>query len=251
MKRVYDYLTGRNGVHVSSGFIADVDSSKNKKLTSNLLIVSEHLSDLTIAELLAKVFPDAVIVSPQVVVMGMQTSGKTSEILRLVFHYLIDNEHFTDDMGEALLKIFNTGEHMVTRRPTTVTFRKTPVGEIKIFLELDDKKAVFPGQPFDDIVNFVSTQSTQKEQVVFNEELKLMITGPNLPNCSFTDLPGMVTENMQISKMVDKYMRLPNVILVIVEPSTLEDFDTSLVAPKLRSVISIFFVVSLLKTFFD
>jgi len=68
------------------------------------------------------------------------------------------------------------------------------------------------------------------------------IAAPDLPSMTFTDLPGLITddravsdeEGMSIRKLVKKYMRKVSTTLVVVEPASTEDFETSQVAPLLK-----------------
>jgi hypothetical protein len=82
-----------------------------------------------------------------------------------------------------------------------------------------------------------------RDRRAFEEELRVKIAAPGLPNMCFTDLPGLVTddrevfdsaEGLTIRELVKRYMRRPQTTLVVVEPAATEDFDTSQVAPLLR-----------------
>lgn len=202
-------------------------------------------STATLSQLLTRIIPDADIHCPNVIIVGGQSSGKTKMIIGMVFHHLIKNSSFTNEMGEKLLKIFQTGEKMVTRRPTKIQFVKTNAGSpCKISLCLGKESADFAHPDFDRIVESVHVESLTKDGRAFGGELKVTIEAPGLPSMTFTDLPGLITEdravsdsdeeNMSIRKMVRKYMRKLNTTLVVVEPASTEDFETSQVVPLLR-----------------
>jgi hypothetical protein len=206
--------------------------------------VETDKATLTMAQLLTDIVPDADIHASNVIIVGGQSSGKTKMIISMVFHHLINHPAVTDDMGEKLLKLFRTGEKMVTRRPTTICFAKTPCGSpCQISLNFEEENANFDEPKFDDIVNRVHAESRVRDRRAFEEELRVKIAAPGLPNMCFTDLPGLVTddrevfdsaEGLTIRELVKRYMRRPQTTLVVVEPAATEDFDTSQVAPLLR-----------------
>jgi hypothetical protein len=88
---------------------------------SSVLASSQEMK-VTLPELLVKALPDVDLNAPNVLMIGEQSSGKTRLIISLLFYFLIDDPSFTNDMGLLLLKLFKTGNQMVTRRPTTVRF---------------------------------------------------------------------------------------------------------------------------------
>lgn len=65
----------------------------------------------TLAQKITNTFPDAAINSPNVVIVGAQNVGKTMLIISLVFHHLINEAFFSDDIGERLLKLLHTGTY--------------------------------------------------------------------------------------------------------------------------------------------
>lgn len=209
-------------------------------------ITNFDLSTATLGQLLAKVVPDADIHQPHVIIVGGQSSGKTKMVISMVFHHLIENPTVTDQMGEKLLKLFRTGEKMVTRRPTRIRFEKSePGATCQIILSFGDEVAFFDDPNFDTIVERIHGESMVRDGKAYQEELKVTIRAPGLPNMFFIDLPGLITDDREVSdvveggtttirKLVKQYMRAPNTTLVVVEPAATEDFDTSQVAPMLR-----------------
>jgi GTPase SAR1 family protein len=200
----------------------------------------------TLGQLMTRLIPDSEIHSANVIVVGSQSSGKTKMIISMVFHHLIENDStITDEMGEKLLRVFRTGEKMVTRRPTKVILKKTLPGSIcSISLQLNGEFAIYPEPAFDEIIDRIHSESLSRDGKAFFSELIVTIMEPGLPNITFTDLPGLITddrslsdvdpeEGMSIRKLVHKYMKHPSTTLVVVEPASIEDFETSHIAPLL------------------
>eukprot|EP01032_Pedospumella_encystans_P032112 gene32112-36254_t len=172
-------------------------------------------STATLSQLLTRIIPVANIHCPNVIIVGAQSSGKTKMVISMVFHHLIDNKSVTDEMGEKLLKIFRTGEKMVTRRPTKIQFLKTDAGSpCNIKLSLGAQSAQYAEPLFDQIIDGVHEESKTRDGRAFVGELVVTILAPDLPSMTFTDLPGLITEDreiadeedMSIRKMVKKYM---------------------------------------------
>lgn len=200
---------------------------------------------VTLAQKLTQIVPDADIRCPNVILVGSQTAGKTKMIISLVFFHLIDNKYFTDAMGEALLKLFQTGSRMVTRRPTTVVFSKTDLEECDITIALGDETVRFGDDArFDEILDMVIAQSVDQGSEAFEQELAIYISAPGLPNIEFTDLPGLITkdktladnEDLSMTKLIVNYMTRPNTTVVVVEPAAIEDLDTSHVSPLMKEI---------------
>lgn len=144
---------------------------------------------------------------PSIVVIGSQSSGKSSVLEAVVGH-------------EFLPK----GTNMVTRRPIELTLVNTP-----------DAKAEygeFPALGLGKITDFSQIQRTltdlnlavPTEQCVTDEPIQLSIYSPNVPDLSMIDLPGYIQVSgrdqpvelkQKISDLCDKYIQPPNVILAI------------------------------------
>ena len=144
---------------------------------------------------------------PSIVVIGSQSSGKSSVLEAIVGH-------------EFLPK----GSNMVTRRPIELTLVNTP-----------DAKAEygeFPALGLGKITDFSSIQRTLTdlnlavpvEQCVTDEPIQLSIFSPNVPDLQLIDLPGYIQVvgrdqplelKQKISDLCDKYIQPPNVILAI------------------------------------
>lgn len=144
---------------------------------------------------------------PSIVVIGSQSSGKSSVLEAIVGH-------------EFLPK----GSNMVTRRPIELTLVNTP-----------DAKAEygeFPALGLGKITDFTQIQRTltdlnlavPAEQCVTDDPIQLTIHSPNVPDLSLIDLPGYIQVTgrdqpaelkQKISDLCDKYIQPPNVILAI------------------------------------
>ncbi|SMR47968.1 unnamed protein product [Zymoseptoria tritici ST99CH_3D1] len=144
---------------------------------------------------------------PSIVVVGSQSSGKSSVLEAIVGH-------------EFLPK----GLNMVTRRPIELTLVNTP----KATAEYGE----FPALGLGKVTDFTQIQRTltdlnlavPEKDCVSDDPIQLRIYSPNVPDLSLIDLPGYIqveafdqpTElKMKIQELCDKYIQAPNVILAI------------------------------------
>jgi hypothetical protein len=198
----------------------------------------------TVPEIFVKVLPDVHLTVPNVLILGEQSSGKTRLILSLIFYYLIDHPLLTNEMGMSLLKLFKTGQSMVTRRPTTVKLiHSTEENVIHINLIYQNQVYEF-GQP--QFAQLIEQMSSAPEGELFKEEIIVQIITNNIPDLVFTDYPGITTvdrvlsdaaENDEIKtlkQLVESKIKQPYNTLVIVEPAAKEDFSTSHIFPFLQ-----------------
>lgn len=162
---------------------------------------------IEIRTLLNTVGQSGALTLPSIVVIGSQSSGKSSVLEAIVGH-------------EFLPK----GSNMVTRRPIELTLVNTP-----------DAKAEygeFPALKLGKITDFSQIQRTltdlnlavPAEQCVTDDPIQLSIYSPNVPDLSLIDLPGYIQVvgkdqpielKQKISDLCDKYIQPPNVILAI------------------------------------
>ena len=162
---------------------------------------------IEIRNILQKVGQSSTLTLPSIVVIGSQSSGKSSVLEAIVGH-------------EFLPK----GSNMVTRRPIELTLVNTP-----------DSKAEygeFPDLGLRKISDFSSIQRTLTElnlavpdaECVSDDPIHLTIYSPNVPDLSLIDLPGYIQVvghnqplelKQKISELCDKYIQPPNVILAI------------------------------------
>ncbi|KAK8241836.1 P-loop containing nucleoside triphosphate hydrolase protein [Phyllosticta capitalensis] len=144
---------------------------------------------------------------PSIVVIGSQSSGKSSVLEAIVGH-------------EFLPK----GSNMVTRRPIELTLVNTPDARAEY--------GEFPALGLGKITDFSQIQRTltdlnlavPTEQCVTDEPIQLRIYSPNVPDLSLIDLPGyiqVVGEDQpaelkeKIAELCEKYIQPPNIILAI------------------------------------
>ncbi|KAJ2914503.1 hypothetical protein MD484_g5908, partial [Candolleomyces efflorescens] len=149
---------------------------------------------------------------PSIVVIGSQSSGKSSVLESIVGH-------------EFLPK----GNNMVTRRPIELTLIHTPA---KPGQPAPVEYGEFPGLGIGKITNFSDIQRTLTDlnlavpssEAVSNDPIDLRIYSPNVPDLTLIDLPGYVQissldqpESLkeQIASLCDKYIREPNIILAV------------------------------------
>ncbi|KAG6900574.1 hypothetical protein C0993_008291 [Termitomyces sp. T159_Od127] len=148
---------------------------------------------------------------PSIVVIGSQSSGKSSVLEAIVGH-------------EFLPK----GNNMVTRRPIELTLIHTPAENDNTRIEYGE----FPGLGLGKITNFADIQRTLTDlnlavpasEAVSTEPIDLRIYSPNVPDLTLIDLPGYVQissldqpESLKekIAVLCDKYIREPNIILAV------------------------------------
>ncbi|KAF8659054.1 hypothetical protein AX16_001926 [Volvariella volvacea WC 439] len=148
---------------------------------------------------------------PSIVVIGSQSSGKSSVLESIVGH-------------EFLPK----GNNMVTRRPIELTLIHTPAAPGKGPVEYGE----FPGLGLGKMTDFRDIQkiltdlnlAVPSSDAVSNDPIDLRIYSPNVPDLTLIDLPGYVqissmdqpeTLKEKISALCDKYIREPNIILAV------------------------------------
>ncbi|GKZ69835.1 dynamin-like GTPase mgm1 [Aspergillus niger] len=144
---------------------------------------------------------------PSIVVIGSQSSGKSSVLEAIVGH-------------EFLPK----GTNMVTRRPIELTLVNTPNAQAEY--------GEFPALGLGKITDFSQIQRTltdlnlavPERDCVSDDPIQLSIYSPHVPDLSLIDLPGYIQVaghdqppelKQKISDLCDKYIQAPNVILAI------------------------------------
>lgn len=162
---------------------------------------------IEIRNMLQKVGQSSTLTLPSIVVIGSQSSGKSSVLEAIVGH-------------EFLPK----GSNMVTRRPIELTLINTPESNLEY--------GEFPDLGLRKITDFNSIQRTLTElnlavpdsECVSDDPIHLSIYSPNVPDLSLIDLPGYIQVvghnqplelKQKISELCDKYIQSPNVILAI------------------------------------
>lgn len=162
---------------------------------------------IEIRSLLQTVGQSETLTLPSIVVIGSQSSGKSSVLEAIVGH-------------EFLPK----GSNMVTRRPIELTLVNTPGSHAEY--------GEFPALGLGKITDFAQIQKTLTDlnlavpeaDCVSDDPIQLRIYSPGVPDLSLIDLPGYIqvtgfdqpTELKQkISELCDKYIQAPNIILAI------------------------------------
>ncbi|KEY66537.1 hypothetical protein S7711_08040 [Stachybotrys chartarum IBT 7711] len=200
------------GVGASAAAYGYSQSSDDDNRSDDEVAKDDQMMVLTkkmieIRSILQKVGQSSTLTLPSIVVIGSQSSGKSSVLEAIVGH-------------EFLPK----GSNMVTRRPIELTLVNTP-GTHEEFGE-------FPDLGLRHITDFTSIQRTLTElnlavpdtECVSDDPIHLTVYSPNVPDLSLIDLPGyiqVVGQNQplelkqKISELCDKYIQPPNVILAI------------------------------------
>ncbi|KAL4062103.1 P-loop containing nucleoside triphosphate hydrolase protein [Scleroderma yunnanense] len=149
---------------------------------------------------------------PSIVVIGSQSSGKSSVLESIVGH-------------EFLPK----GNNMVTRRPIELTLIHTPPSSDG---SVPTEYGEFPSLGLGKITNFTSIQKVLTDlnlavpnaEAISSEPIDLRIYSPHVPDLTLIDLPGYVQISSldqpeelreKISTLCDKYIREPNIILSV------------------------------------
>lgn len=162
---------------------------------------------IEIRNLLQTVGQSNALTLPSIVVIGSQSSGKSSVLEAIVGH-------------EFLPK----GTNMVTRRPIELTLVNTPDAQAEY--------GEFPALGLGKITDFSHIQKTLTDlnlavpaaDCVSDDPIQLSIYSPNVPDLSLTDLPGYIQVvgqdqplelKQKIADLCDKYIQSPNVILAI------------------------------------
>ena len=162
---------------------------------------------IEIRNILKVVGQQSALILPSIVVIGSQSSGKSSVLEAVVGH-------------EFLPK----GSNMITRRPIELTLINTPDAQAEY--------GEFPALGLGKITDFSSIQRTLTElnlavpatDCVSDDPIQLSIYSPNVPDLSLIDLPGYIQVSgldqppelkQKISDLCDKYIQPPNVILAI------------------------------------
>lgn len=144
---------------------------------------------------------------PLIVVIGSQSSGKSSVLESIV--------------GQEFLP---KGLNMVTRRPVELTLVNTP--------ESASETAEFPALRIHNLGNFEQVQkilfdlnmAVPSSECISNDPIQITIKSPRVPDLSLVDLPGYIQIEaadqppelkQKIKSLCNKYLEAPNIILAI------------------------------------
>lgn len=183
----------------------DVRAKRDAAEEDQMMLLTRKM--IEIRSILQTVGQSNTLTLPSIVVIGSQSSGKSSVLEAIVGH-------------EFLPK----GSNMVTRRPIELTLVNTPNGE--------SEYGEFPSLKLGKITDFSQVQRTLTDlnlavpdsDCVSDDPIQLRICSPNVPDLSLIDLPGYIQVashdqppelKQKISDLCDKYIQPPNVILAI------------------------------------
>ncbi|KAL6702850.1 mitochondrial dynamin GTPase Msp1 [Coniothyrium glycines] len=162
---------------------------------------------IEIRSLLQTVGQSDTLTLPSIVVIGSQSSGKSSVLEAIVGHEFLPKGH-----------------NMVTRRPIELTLVNTPDSQAEY--------GEFPALGLGKVTDFSQIQRTLTDlnlavpasECVSDDPIQLRIYSPNVPDLSLIDLPGYIQVagrdqppelKERIAELCEKYIRPPNVILAI------------------------------------
>jgi len=199
------------GAATAAAFALDADGEEDKR-SDEVAARDDQMMMLTrkmieIRGLLQTIGQSDTLTLPSIVVVGSQSSGKSSVLEAIVGH-------------EFLPK----GSNMVTRRPIELTLVNTPGAHAEY--------GEFPALGLGKITDFTQIQRTltdlnlavPAEDCVSDDPIQLRIYSPNVPDLSLIDLPGYIQVaghdqppelKEKISQLCEKYIGPPNVILAI------------------------------------
>ncbi|SOV04149.1 probable MGM1 - Mitochondrial GTPase related to dynamin [Ustilago sp. UG-2017a] len=212
-------LAGAAAVAASSLFGDDDDTAESgdgvaKGSTEELMLLTRKL--IEVRNILKKIDHESDQLSlPSIVVIGSQSSGKSSVLEAIVGH-------------EFLPK----GNNMVTRRPIELTLIHSPARPDRPTKDTLVEYAEFPGLGLGRITDFSHVQKTLYDlnmavpasECVSDEPIELRIHSPHVPDLTLIDLPGYVQIvamdqpdklREKIQKLCNKYIQEPNIILAV------------------------------------
>ena len=166
---------------------------------------------------------------PSIVVIGSQSSGKSSVLEAIVGHEFLPK---CVSITCPTIKLTNRGDNMVTRRPIELTLIHTPPNAASSSTT-PQEYGVFPNLPhLGKVTSFATIQKTltdlnlavPAEMAVSDDPIHLQIHSPHVPDLTLIDLPGYIQLSSMdqpealkenISSLCDKYIREPNIILAV------------------------------------
>ena len=174
---------------------------------------------------LAKVFEDI----PQFVVVGAQSSGKSSTLSR------VSGIEFPTDSGRCtriatLLKLRRAGDDDDDDAPPRVRLRGKKSGETI------DEEFNTDGASVTDLIHRAQNRALElfpDENFVESLEIEVAKTGPKLPNVTLVDLPGLIAPRPNdptpetVERIVKRYANMPGSLILNVVPAE-QDYDTGL-----------------------
>ncbi|KAF3311236.1 dynamin-like GTPase mgm1 [Orbilia oligospora] len=181
------------------------EDDKQSARDDQMMVLTRKM--IEIRTILQRVGQTGALTLPSIVVIGSQSSGKSSVLEAIVGH-------------EFLPK----GANMVTRRPIELTLVNTPDSSVEY--------GEFPTLNLGKITDFSHIQRTltdlnlavPEKDCVSDDPIRLTIYSKNVPDLSLIDLPGYIQLSAldqpdelkaKIFQLCDKYIKPPNVILAV------------------------------------
>ncbi|ANB11327.1 dynamin-related GTPase MGM1 [Sugiyamaella lignohabitans] len=181
------------------------DGSMSAGTEDQMMVLTKKM--IEIRSILQRVDQSDTLQLPSIVVIGSQSSGKSSVLEAIVGH-------------EFLPK----GSNMVTRRPIELTLINTPDSAAEY--------GEFPALGIGKVTDFSQIQKTLTDlnlsvpdsEAVSDEPIQLHIYSPHIPDLTLIDLPGYIqvaasdqpgSLKQRINELCEKYIQQPNVILAI------------------------------------
>jgi GTP-binding protein EngB required for normal cell division len=183
------------------------DRSEQEKIARDEQMMMLTKKMIEIRGLLQTVGQSESLTLPSIVVIGSQSSGKSSVLEAIVGHEFLPKGH-----------------NMVTRRPIELTLVHTP--------DASAEYGEFPALGLSKVTDFGQIQKTLTDlnlavpaaDCVSDDPIQLRIHSPNVPDLSLIDLPGYIQVvgrdqppelKEKIAQLCEKYIQPPNVILAI------------------------------------
>lgn len=181
------------------------DIKQREQLEDQMLNLTRQM--IEIRNILLNISGSADLRLPSIVVIGSQSSGKSSVLESIV--------------GQEFLP---KGSNMVTRRPIELTLVNDPSSA--------SETADFPALKLFNLTNFQQVQKVLTDlnlavplnEAVSSDPIQLTIKSPRVPDLSLVDLPGYIQIEAadqpialknKIREVCDKYLEEPNIILAI------------------------------------
>jgi GTP-binding protein EngB required for normal cell division len=200
------------GVGAAAAFAPADEDKEDDRTEEEKIARDEQMMMLTkkmieIRGLLQTVGQSESLTLPSIVVIGSQSSGKSSVLEAIVGHEFLPKGH-----------------NMVTRRPIELTLVHTP--------DASAEYGEFPALGLSKVTDFGQIQKTLTDlnlavpaaDCVSDDPIQLRIHSPNVPDLSLIDLPGYIQVvgrdqppelKEKIAQLCEKYIKPPNVILAI------------------------------------
>lgn len=183
----------------------DDEDLENDETDDDMLNLTRQM--IEIRNLLSTVDHTDTLRLPSIVVIGSQSSGKSSVLESVV--------------GQEFLP---KGSNMVTRRPIELTLINTP--------DAAAETAEFPALKMTNLTDFEQVQKVLFDlnmavsplECISNDPIQITIRSPKVPDLSLVDLPGYiqieaadqpVELKQKIRQLCNRYLEAPNIILAI------------------------------------